>query len=81
MSRLQLAIVIYICVIIVDFLAVLYSGDLDFDCTPKQMYESTNLNMFGCCVLWLIFFILNPILFICKFIGWIFTVGRKDEDE
>jgi hypothetical protein len=53
----------------------------DFDFTPKQIYKSVKLNMFGCCVLWLIFFILNPILFICKFIGWIFTVGRKDKDE
>lgn len=49
--------------------------------TPSEIYESTNLNWFGCVFIWFLEFIINPIMWICitivKIIKWLFTVGRK----
>ena len=53
----------------------------DFDnmaVTPKEIYESNDMNMFGCVIVFMFCFILNPLFYIAHFIYWIFHVGRKD---
>lgn len=53
----------------------------DFDSmavTPKEIYDSNNINMFGCVIVFIIGFILNPLFYISHFIHWLFHVGRKD---
>lgn len=53
----------------------------DFDSmavTPKEIYDSNNINMFGCVIVFIIGFILNPLFYIAHFIHWLFHVGRKD---
>lgn len=53
----------------------------DFDSvavTPKEIYDSNNMNMFGCVIVFIIGFILNPLYYIAHFIHWLFHVGRKD---
>lgn len=46
--------------------------------TPHRIYDETNINIFGCYVITLLFRIINPLGTIGKFIHFIFTVGRKD---
>ena len=46
--------------------------------TPRQIYECNNLNMFGCIVLFIFGFILNPLFVVAHFLYWIFHVGRKN---
>jgi hypothetical protein len=54
-------------------------GDIeDVACTPRQIYDSNDLNMFGCVVVFLVFLVLDPLFFALKFLMWVFTVGRKD---
>ena len=67
---------IYFIVIAVAFVMSLMDfGNLSI--TPIQIYESNNLNMFGCVVLSIVFFILNPIYYFVYFVYWIFHIGRK----
>jgi hypothetical protein len=69
---------VYVVLIIVVFICTLIDDAYDeLPSTPKETYNATDLNMFGSCVLWLFIVLIDPILFIFKFIGWIFTVGRK----
>lgn len=67
---------IYFIVIAVTFVMSLMDfGNLSI--TPMQIYESNNLNMFGCVVMSIVFFILNPIYYFVYFVYWIFHIGRK----
>ena len=67
---------IYFIVIAVAFVMSLMDfGNISI--TPMQIYESNNLNMFGCVVLSIVFFILNPIYYFVYFVYWIFHIGRK----
>lgn len=71
----EVLIAIYIATVIVFF--VVSVPDIhDCPSTPRQVYESGNLNMFGSAVVWIIVVILDPLLFVAKFIYWIFHVGR-----
>lgn len=68
---------IYFIIIAVTFVMSLMNfGEISI--TPAQIYESNNLNMFGCVVMAIIFFILNPIYYFVYFVYWLFHVGRKD---
>ena len=45
--------------------------------TPKEIYDSNDMNMFGCVIVFIICFILNPLFYMAYFIHWLFHVGRK----
>jgi hypothetical protein len=45
--------------------------------SPKSMYNNSHLNIFGAFMVWLLFFLINPIYYMLYFIRWVFTVGRK----
>ena len=63
--------------IIVMFFATL----LDYDnaaVTPMQIHESTNLNIFGCALIFIIAFVMDPLFFILHFIDWLLHVSRKE---
>ena len=47
--------------------------------TPRDIYDKTNFNIFGCWVLYIGLCIISPFMAIGKFIYWIFHVGRKYE--
>lgn len=67
----------YIIFIIVMFFATL----LDYDnaaVTPRQIYECTNLNIFGCALVFIIAFVIDPLFFILHFIDWVIHFGRKE---
>ena len=48
--------------------------------TPRDLYDKTNMNWFGCIFVWFLEFLLNPIAWIFAiiiwFFNWLFTVGR-----
>lgn len=49
--------------------------------TPKELYDKTSMNWFGCIFIWFLEFLLNPIVwifdYILYFFDWLFTVGRR----
>lgn len=54
-------------------------GDFDdMAVTHKEIYDSNDINMFGCVIVFIICFILNPLFYIAHFIHWLFHVERKD---
>ena len=74
----RLFFIIYSILVIINFFATI--KDFGFVAnTPRQVYESNNLNMFGALCVWMIAFVLNPLYFIVVFIHWVFHVGRSDD--
>ena len=49
--------------------------------TPREIYDCTKLNWFGCYFLWFLEFLCIPNIWIACwlaiFFKWLFTVGRK----
>lgn len=74
-ERLNIFVIIYLCIVVSTFLLTIKDFDC-FACTPKEIYECNNINMFGAVLIFVVAFLLNPILFILKFLWWIFHVGR-----
>ena len=68
---------VYIVYAIIIFMCTLIYFD-DIAVTPKEIYETNNMNMFGCTIIWIICFVFDPLFFIAHFIYWICHVGRKD---
>lgn len=66
----------YIVFIIVIFFVTLLDYD-DAAVTPRQIYERTNLNIFGCTLVFIIAFVIDPLFFILHFIDWVIHFGRK----
>ena len=72
---------VYLSLIIVTGILSLIDGINDFYKTPKEIYENTEMNMFGCLVVWIFSTIFNPLRFVFLFIYFLFHVGRKHDDE
>lgn len=49
----------------------------DFTSTPNEIYESSKMNWFGVIVVFILRIILEPIQYACRFLWWLFHVGRK----
>jgi hypothetical protein len=79
----KILLVIYICWSVYAFFYFFFNDSLDeVTLSLKEIYEdSGNLNWLGSCFVWLLFFLANPFGYVFKFIGWIFTVGRKNDKE
>lgn len=74
----KLFLIVYFCIIIAAFLMAIKDFK-SFACTPKEIYECNNCNMFACVILSIVWFAFNPLLFVVRFLYWIFHVGREDE--
>lgn len=71
---------VYIFLYVVFAVSTFFCTIIDFDnvaVTPKQIYECNNFNMFGCVVIFIVGFILNPLFYIAHFIYWAFHLGGK----
>lgn len=71
---------VYIFLYVVFAVSTFFCTIIDFDnvaVTPKQIYECNNFNMFGCVVIFIVGFILNPLFYIAHFIYRAFHVGGK----
>lgn len=64
---------IYLGAIIPD----IFSENLDWFLTPKDLYESTTCNALGVGLLYIVLVLICPIYFIIGFIWWLCHVGRK----
>ena len=74
------------CLILIGFFWLIVSVVAEFSITagyllwtPRDIYDKTNFNIFGCWVLYIGLCIISPFMAIGKFIYWIFHVGRKYE--
>lgn len=73
----MLILAFYIIFIIVIFFATI--GDYEnIAVTPRQIYECTDLNIFGCTLIFIIAFVLDPLFFVVHFIDWLLHVSRKE---
>ena len=66
---------VYVSIIIAMFIVTIKDFE-NVAVTPKEIYESNDLNMFGCVVIFVIMFLVNPLFFIAHFIYWVFHVGN-----
>ena len=73
-----LMICFYILLILGTGVSSIFEDFDDMVVTPKEIYDSNDINMFGCVIVFIICFILNPLFYIAHFIHWLFHVGRKD---
>lgn len=71
--------IIYVIVITVTFLSTVWSFK-GLCSTPAELYECNNLNMFGCVFVYIVFVLLDPLLFVVKFLYWIFHTGREVDE-
>jgi hypothetical protein len=46
---------------------------------PKEIYNNTEVNWFGCIMLTILFNLLCPAMTIGYWLRWLCTVGRKDK--
>jgi hypothetical protein len=46
--------------------------------TPRDIYDKTDFNIFGCWVLYIGLCVISPFMAIGKLVYWIFHVGRED---
>lgn len=66
---------VYVSIVIVMFIVTIKDFE-NVAVTPKEIYESNDLNMFGCVVIFVIMFLVNPLFFIAHFIYLVFHVGN-----
>lgn len=49
--------------------------------TPRDLYDNTSMNWFGCIFVWILELLLNPFVWMFYILftvfKWLFTVGRK----
>lgn len=68
----------YICIIIAMFIVTIKDFD-NVAVTPKEIYESNDLNIFACVVIFIIMLLVNPLFFVAHFIYWLFHIGMNDD--
>lgn len=53
------------------------ADDLGEIFNPKEIYDNTTVNIFGCIMLTILFNILCPVMTIGYWLWWLCTVGRR----
>ena len=69
---------VYVSIIIAMFIVTIKDFE-NVAVTPKEIYESNDLNMFGCVVIFVVMFLVNPLFFISHFLYWIFHIDMTDD--
>ncbi len=69
---------VYVSLIIAMFIVTIKDFE-NVAVTPKEIYESNDLNMFGCVVIFVVMFLVNPLFFISHFLYWIFHIDMTDD--
>ena len=69
--------IFYIIFVIAMFFATIKDYN-NVSVTPRQIYETTYLNVFACILVFVILFAIDPLFFIVHFIDWLLHVGRKE---
>lgn len=68
----------YISIIVAMFIVTIKDFD-NVAVTPREIYESNNLNMFACVMIFIIMFVVNPLFFKTHFLYWLFHIKRNDD--
>ena len=71
----------YVILVISTAMLTLTQGFDGFCKTPNEVYETTDLNMLGCVLLWIFSIVINPFGYVLYFIYFLFHVGRKYKEE
>lgn len=70
------------CIFILHFISafILYmiNENIPLFYTPKTIYKETEMNWFGCIVIYILLFPIGFVYEIGGFLKWLFTVGRKN---
>ena len=69
--------IFYIIFVIAMFFATIKDYN-NVSVTPRQICETTYLNVFACIPVFVILFAIDPLFFIVHFIDWLLHVGRKE---
>lgn len=80
MSIFKAGIIFYCIITFVIFIGVMLEIHWDiqsFAISPKEISEMEDLNIFGGICLSIVFFIISPWMYFCRFVYWIFHVGRR----
>lgn len=75
----KILLLLYCVVVVVQFIVYIVSeaNGNGFAITPKEIYDCNNCNMIGAWTLFFIFFAINPLYCLYKFLYWIFHFGRE----
>lgn len=65
-------------VIVVNIAIILKYGISGYDITPVGIYNTSNMNAFGCILVSGLLIISIPLVALLQFLYWITHVGRKD---
>lgn len=76
----KLILIVYLIIITYMFMSTIDLSD-DIPLTPKQIYDSSEMNMFGCIVVFLFMLVINPLYYIVYFIYWLFHAGREEDQN
>lgn len=91
-SMLSLYGVVCLLMMVITLGHVVWQNDEDyfFNLSPLGLYSETEMNWFGCILVWMFILLVNPIWWILvrlfeylinitiKFISWLIHVGRKE---
>lgn len=62
-----------------------YCDEHNYDCSLgerfisiKALHYFSDMNLFGCLFVFIIWHLFTPITSLCQFFNWLFHVGRKD---
>ena len=68
---------IFISHFICAFILYMINENLPLFYTPNDIYRKTEMNWFGCIVIYVLLFPIGFVYEIGGFLRWLFTVGRK----
>lgn len=79
-DTLQWILLLWLITVIATSVCTIFSiNKLDnFVSTPKDLYDCTNFNWLGVMLLYILYVLIFPLMFIFKIIYWIFHAGRGD---
>ena len=79
-DTLQWILLVWLLTVIATSVCTIFSiNKLDnFVSTPKDLYDTTNFNWLGVMLLYILYVLIFPLMFIFKIIYWIFHAGRRD---
>lgn len=59
------------------FILYMINENLPLLYTPKDIYKRTEMNWFGCIIIYILLFPIGFVYEIGGFLKWLFTVGRR----
>ena len=77
MTIIDIFVIIFFATFMLHCLGLLILIEYGWIYHPKDIYDNSNLNIFGAILLWFLWLVFCPIYAIIGFMIWLCTVGRK----